>query len=156
MEKVIIYRVHRDFKQNLGVLVHDRNADVFVCKTLELAWKDNARNISCIPADEYTVKWTYSPKFKRMMYLVMSVPNRDGIRMHPATYYKDLQGCIALGSAFKNIDMDSQLDIIHSGDTVKAFEERMNGKTFKLRIVDPVEFTKEVNQIDPILKFGTL
>ena len=70
---------------------------VFLCNTLELAWKDNARNISCIPKGTYQLKLTYSPKFKRVLPLILNVPNRDGIRIHAANYPKELTGCIAPG-----------------------------------------------------------
>ena len=57
--------------------------------TGELPEKDNASNASCIPAGKYKCVWTYSPVFKRQMYLVESVPGRSGIRIHSANFMGD-------------------------------------------------------------------
>lgn len=64
-------------------------------RTLERAWIDNLPLVSCIPAGEYAVKWTKSPRFKRHTLEVMNVPGRRGIRIHSADYVHELQGCIA-------------------------------------------------------------
>jgi hypothetical protein len=34
-----------------------------------------------------------------------------------------LRGCICVGDAHKDINADGQLDVIHSGDTITAFEK---------------------------------
>lgn len=137
MEKVVLYRIQEDEKQTLGVLVHERKGDVFICKTLELPWRKNKPYISCIPEESYTVKWTHSPRFNRMMYLVTDVKGRSGIRIHPGNFYYEIQGCILLGSAFKDLNIDTRLDIVHSGQTVKHFEDRMAGNDFRLNIIPP-------------------
>jgi len=49
----------------------------------------------CINEGEYAVKKTFSPKFRTNLYLVLNVPNRDGIRIHQANNMYQLQGCIA-------------------------------------------------------------
>jgi len=74
--------------------------------TGELPDRGNAPNLSRIPSETYLCKWTYSPAFKRMMYLVTGVDGRSGIRVHPANLMGDrtkgfkshLYGCIALGN----------------------------------------------------------
>lgn len=135
MKKAVLNRIIESDKQTLGVfsVVEDDNF-LFMCKTLELPDKNNASNISCIPPGEYECEWTYSNAFKREMYEVKGVPNRAGIRIHPANYARQLRGCIALGAAHKDIDSDGQLDVIHSGDTLKQFETIMNKEKFKLVI----------------------
>ena len=113
----------------------------FKCYTLELPWRDNKSNLSCIPKGTYAVHWTYSPHFKRYMYQITGVTGRAGIRIHSANYAGDvtkgyrshLYGCIALG---KRIGiLDGQKAILVSRPTVRAFETLMNKQSFNLRIL---------------------
>lgn len=68
---------------------------VFICHTIELPWKENERNTSCIPEGRYELKKRYSPKFKGHL-LVKGVPGRGVILIHPANEaVKELRGCIA-------------------------------------------------------------
>ena len=67
----------------------------FVCFTIELPWKENKRNISCIPEGKYELKARYSPKFKNHLE-VLEVHNRSLILLHPANCaLRELRGCIA-------------------------------------------------------------
>ena len=47
---------------------------------------------TAIPAGEYEVRMTYSPKYKRMMPQVMDVPGWTGVRMHSMNEAKDSLG----------------------------------------------------------------
>ena len=62
------------------------------CDTLEPAMASGI----IIPEGEYTVKVTYSPKFRRMLPLI-DVPGREGIRMHRGNTVMDTQGCVLVG-----------------------------------------------------------
>lgn len=139
MTDVYLIRTLKNDKQSLGTLcVMDT---VFHAKTLELGWHNNASNISCIPAGSYTCKWTRSNRLSNeagkdvFTYEVLGVPNRAGIRMHSANYFFQLKGCIALGSIFKDLNADTELDVVHSGDTMKEFSELMNKKDFRLIVI---------------------
>lgn len=137
MKKVLINRISGNDKQTLGVL----SVGGFICKTLELPDKNNTSRVSCIPLGTYTCKFTKSPLFSKnaghdvYTYAILNVPNRAGIRIHSANYARQLLGCIALGDAHKDIDIDGQLDVIHSGDTMKKFEEFLNKEDFELTII---------------------
>jgi hypothetical protein len=66
-----------------------------ICYTIELPWLGNQRRISCIPEGEYLLQLRFSPKFK-WHFLLMDVPGRDLILIHPANDAKlELLGCIA-------------------------------------------------------------
>jgi len=138
VKTVNLIRTSLDDKQTLGVLVV--NPNLFICKTLELAWDYNKSNISCIPPGMYLCKWTLSPSMSEKRghsvytYEVLGVPKRYGIRIHSANYFYDLLGCIALGDAYKDLNLDGKLDLIHSGNTVKKFNELMNKEDFRLSI----------------------
>lgn len=140
MRLVYLNRNPCDERQTLGVLQTDNGPELFVCKTLELPWKNNAHDISCIPPLQYVCKWTRSPKMSIehgvdfFTYEVQDVPDRAGIRIHSANFFKQLLGCIALGDAHKDVNADGELDVIHSGATVAKFNEIMNKEDFLLVI----------------------
>lgn len=93
-----IERTYPKAEYTIGRLYVD---GVFLCNTLELPWRDNKRNVSCIPKGEYTVELSYSPKFRRRTPIVRNVPNRDCIRIHSANRVTEIQGCIAVGENTK-------------------------------------------------------
>ncbi|HQU66547.1 MAG TPA: DUF5675 family protein [Flavobacteriaceae bacterium] len=67
----------------------------FVCFTIELPWKENQKNVSCIPEGTYELKARHSKKFNNHLQ-IMDVPNRSCILLHPANdAVKELSGCIA-------------------------------------------------------------
>lgn len=77
----------------LGVLVLDNG---FTCQTLELPWRNNERNVSCIPLGTYEVSPWLSPS-KGDCFKVHDVPARDDILLHVGNYPKDSQGCVLVG-----------------------------------------------------------
>jgi hypothetical protein len=75
------------------------NGELF-CDTLENVWKDNQRNISCIPAGTYKVRLRPARQSATRDYLhllVQDVPNRDWILVHRGNSAKDTSGCILVG-----------------------------------------------------------
>ena len=66
-----------------------------MCYTIELPWKFNQRNVSCIPEGEYFISKRYSKKFKWHLVL-LDVPQRSFILFHSANdAMRELNGCIA-------------------------------------------------------------
>ena len=55
---------------------------------------ENAQYI--IPEGKYELAMTWSPRFKKMMPLVCSVPGRSGIRIHTGTIPEHSKGCILM------------------------------------------------------------
>lgn len=68
---------------------------VFCCYTIELPWRNNQSNISCIPTGTYPlVKRTTKKRGPHL--LVRNIPNRTLVLIHPANNaLKELHGCIA-------------------------------------------------------------
>lgn len=132
---VTITRTKSNSKQVTGHLVATNGGAVYTCKTLELPWKDNAKNISCIPTGTYKVNYTFSPKFLKYTYEIKNVPNRSGIRIHSANYASQLNGCIALGTQLTDINKDGELDTTNSKIAISAFEGFMLKKSFTLTII---------------------
>lgn len=52
---------------------------------------------TAIPTGKYQVAFTYSPKYKRVMPLLLDVPGYQGIRIHSGNTQADTQGCLLLG-----------------------------------------------------------
>lgn len=81
----------------LGVL---SGPEGIICNTLELAWRGNRPNISCIPEGLYPLVIGTFPKFGNVVR-VMAVPGRSAILFHAANNphihsgRKELRGCIA-------------------------------------------------------------
>lgn len=66
-----------------------------ICECIELPWRNNKRNISCIPEGRYLLLKRQHPKHGLQLALSI-VPNREGILIHPANFaLRELQGCIA-------------------------------------------------------------
>lgn len=121
--------------QMLGILHTVNNMQLFIAKTMELPDKNNASKISCIPKGTYTCRYTLSPSFQKHTYEILNVPGRAGIRIHSANYASQLLGCVALGSALKDINNDGRQDVVHSGETMEEFEKVMNYEDFELTIL---------------------
>ena len=106
-------------KQTLGMLtVYADLRDLFKCKTLELPWKDNATNISCIPAGKYNCVKRFSEKYGWHFH-VLGVPGRSFILIHQANYVRQLRGCIAVGESHIDNDRDGLKDVTNSKATMK-------------------------------------
>lgn len=70
--------------------------------TLELPWRDNARNISRIPEGVYKVRKRYSQRFGDH-FEVLGVPDRTLILFHVGNFPDDTDGCILPGLSLEDI-----------------------------------------------------
>ena len=121
--KIRILRiVEEQGKQTLGVLyVEVDNSIVFECATLELPWRDNARRVSCIPAQTYKSrlrKAAESPSRNYDHVILKDVPNRTFILIHAGNFHWHIQGCILVGSTHQDINKDGLLDVPNSRATM--------------------------------------
>ena len=81
----------------------------FICNTLEDGIREfKVAGETAIPYGRYKVEVTYSPKFKRMLPLLLDVPNFKGIRIHSGNTTKDTSGCILVG------DWDGNRSLVNS------------------------------------------
>jgi len=116
--KVVLNRLGETGKETLGVMtVHDNLKEVYSCKTLELPWKDNKRNISCIPMGQYLAVIRFSEKHGEH-FTIKDVEGREYILIHSANYHYQLRGCISVGKSYADIDKDGELDVTSSRDTM--------------------------------------
>ena len=90
----------------------------------EVATLENADYI--IPCGTYEVKVTWSPKFKRMLPLVLNVPGRSGIRVHRGTKPEHSRGCILVSAAMEQELTAKWLALQASNEPIKIKIENEN------------------------------
>lgn len=136
MKTVYLLRTQTSDQGTKGVLI----TDSFMCKTLELPWRNNQRSISCIPAGEYDVVIRQSPRYGSV-YWITNVEDRSWILIHAGNWAGDVDkgfkthvnGCVLLG---KNHGfLAEQLAVLSSRVTVRKFRNIMLDKTFKLNVL---------------------
>lgn len=138
--ELVQFRIESDKNQTLSrVDVVEGRKSIFQFFVLELPWKDNQRNISCIPAGDYwLVKRKANENGSRFNYPhfeVMNVPGRSGIKMHVANYVTQLKGCLAPGEFAKyDLNGDGQVDVSNSTVTLEKLVDLLPGR-IKLRII---------------------
>lgn len=136
--RVIISRYETGDAGTFGVLLIP---GLFSCHVLELPWRDNQGNISCIPAGEYIVEPYTSRKFGRA-YHVKDVEGRTWILLHRGNlagdttkgYKTHSAGCLLLGKYRGKLG--GQPAVMVSRPVVRAFVEILGEQSFKLEILE--------------------
>lgn len=93
--KITVKRLHKTDTSTIGELYID---EVFECYTLE----DIEREVkikceTAIPKGTYKVIINQSNRFKKLMPLLLNVPNFEGVRIHSGNTNHDTEGCILVG-----------------------------------------------------------
>lgn len=105
MKKLILIRDNKTPNVTFGTLYvveqTEGESGEFIKKiaefeSLELPWKDNKRNISCIPAGTYSAYKWISPTHGKCIRL-SGVPGRTNILIHPGNRVSETRGCIFPG-----------------------------------------------------------
>ena len=128
--RIELFRLEYEKKQVLGdCAITENGKDLFLSKSLERADNNNQRNISCIPQGEYLCVLEYSNRFNCDLWEIKGVPDRSECKFHSANYWHDLNGCIALGTKYIDIDNDGFRDVLNSKNTMKKFHKVLEGLT---------------------------
>ena len=98
--KVEIKRIAQNEEGTFGVLLIDGWP---VCVTLELPWKNNESQVSCIPAGEYVARRVDSPSHGDT-FEICNVPERSHILFHGANTIADLLGCVGLAEFYHRFE----------------------------------------------------
>ena len=115
MTSIHLIRKTKDGKAVRGCLRFERQ---------EIATLENADYV--IPVGIYEVRVTYSPRFKRMLPMVMQVPGRSGIRFHRGTKPEHSKGCIRRSAAIEQELTAKWLAMQKSNEPIKITIENDN------------------------------
>ena len=113
-----IGKLYVDGKYECDVLEDvDRGLDSSMSESEIL--KRKVKGETAIPTGHYVINITYSPKYKRMMPLLLDVKGFSGIRIHSGNTAKDTEGCLIVGKN-KKVGM-----VLESRDTYKRLFKMM-------------------------------
>jgi hypothetical protein len=94
--KLTIKRLHRTENSTIGELYVDGK---FECYTLEDKERDvKIKSETAISKGTYIVGITLSNRFKRLLPILLNVPNFEGVRIHSGNSNHDTEGCILVGT----------------------------------------------------------
>lgn len=107
--KLTLKRNFKGADYTIGKLYIDGH---YFCDTLEDTVRPANKKIAgktAIPAGNYKVIKSYSPRFKKILPEILNVPNFTGVRIHAGNTAKDTDGCVLLGlNKTKGAVLDSQ------------------------------------------------
>jgi len=93
--KIEVKRLHRTENSTIGELTIDGK---FECYTLEDKERDvKIKSETAIAKGTYKVIINKSNRFKRLLPLLINVPNFEGVRIHSGNSNHDTEGCILVG-----------------------------------------------------------
>lgn len=126
-------RIYKGDTYTIGKLYMDNK---YFCDTLEdtvrslpstcsgnkCECKEKIHGETAIPAGKYKVILSYSPKFKRVLPLLLNVPHFEGIRIHSGNIPEHTEGCILVG-------VNSEKGkVLRSKETERRLVERLKGE----------------------------
>lgn len=97
----------------------------FQCATLELPWRDNKPEKSCIPEGIYPYRIAMSPSRGTEVIWIDNVPNRSAIQIHVGNFTSQILGCVLVGDGIKDINKDGVPDVMNSEATFKALMQHV-------------------------------
>ena len=111
-----------------------------VC-TIELPWRENRGNVSCIPIGVYECEPYQSPS-RGNVYRLLNVPKRSDILIHVGNfagdtskgYKSDSEGCILPG--LYHDSLSNQTAVVDSGKALRRLLTAIGQQTFTLSITE--------------------
>jgi hypothetical protein len=95
--KLKLERIYKAPAYTIGKLFID---DVLFCDVLEDVVRKDGEKVygqTAIPTGKYKVILTLSNRFKKVLPLLLNVPNFEGIRIHAGNTAEDTHGCLLVG-----------------------------------------------------------
>ena len=102
--------------------IEDKDRGLDNSMTVNEILRRKVKGQTAIPTGHYNIEITYSPKYKRMMPLLLGVKGFSGIRIHSGNTAKDTEGCLLVG---KNTKVGM---VLESRDTYQRLFAMMQGK----------------------------
>lgn len=94
MKKISILRKNRYSNSIGGELFVDGQV---ICKTLELPWEWNSKNVSCIPSGTYFAFWRHNRTRVQVEDIACPGGYRVAVQIHAGNKPKHSRGCILVG-----------------------------------------------------------
>ena len=110
-------------------VLEDKDRGLDDSMTVEEILKKKIKGETAIPYGTYAVHITYSPKYKRLMPLILNVKGYSGIRIHSGNTSKDSQGCLIVGKNTK-VGMVTDSRVTYS----KLYEILKDAKSISITI----------------------
>lgn len=115
---------------------------VFECYTLEDICRPNGIKVygeTAIPDGTYEVAVTWSPRFQRMLPLLMQVNGYVGVRIHPGNKSSDTEGCILVGSSMRGHDWIGSSQVTFKALFAKIEQAKAIGEHIYLKVINSPE-----------------
>jgi len=93
--KIEVKRLHRTDNSTIGELTIDGKFECYTLEDIERYVK--IKGETAIPKGTYKVIINQSNRFKRLLPLLIGVPNFEGVRIHAGNSNHDTEGCILVG-----------------------------------------------------------
>jgi hypothetical protein len=139
--KLFVLRGSYNSDSTFGMVVLEDGTAVAV--TVELPWRDNAKGLSRIPAGTYRCTRWDSPKFKIVTWEILAVPGaREKCLLHPANLAVQLEGCIAIGHGFDQVQPTGHALDDGITDSRREWKQLMAltaaADELELHVIDPI------------------
>lgn len=110
--EIRVKRLHKTDKSTIGEMYVNGKFECYTLEDVERTEKIDGK--TAIPKGKYKVIINQSNRFKRLLPLLLDVPNYAGVRIHSGNKAEDTEGCILVGET-------RSADFI--GNSRKAFEK---------------------------------
>ena len=130
-QRLVISRRYKALQTEGDVTLYRGDEVLFECKSLELVWNDNKVSQSCIPQGKYQAQKHISPTFGKSIW-IKDVPDRSEILIHVGNFIgsnikagddPESDGCILVGSEFRDLTGDGINDLVNSRATIDKLYE---------------------------------
>lgn len=120
-------------------LVHPAGVELWSGLSLELPWRDNKSDLSCVPDGLYVATLRPTSKFGYPVYMLEAVPGRVACELHIGNWAgditlgwkSDVEGCTIFGLSRGPLQPPGfahpQLAVISSGVAFREFMAAANG-----------------------------
>jgi hypothetical protein len=95
--KIEVKRLYKTENSTIGELTIDGKFECYTLEDKERAVK--IKGETAISKGTYKVIINQSNRFKKLLPLLLNVPNFEGVRIHPGNSNHDTEGCILVGQS---------------------------------------------------------